>query len=186
MSQKHDRSNTRYTFDTCIGIKMVENPNFASLLSCRLDHENSTVSLTSQTALELDRKGYDFASVSARIHECLGVDIVYTIINEEMRSVAKCLKLTCPTLHDADSLILADSKLNGTTLVTCDRDLTTAANLVGVCVINPDVIATDTNAPNPTSRYTCIVRNEQSPINTHVQEVLNTKIRSLISTSSIV
>ena len=186
MSQKYSRSDKQYTFDTCIGIKMVENPNFASLLSCRLERENSLVRLTSQTELELTRKGYDFASVSARIHECLGMNIVHTSIDEDMRFVAKCLKITCPTLHNADSLILADSKLNGTTLVTCDRGLTTAADLVGVCVINPDVIATDTNAPNPTSRYTCIVRNEQSPTNTHVQDVLNTKIRSLISNSSIV
>ena len=186
MNQKHNGSDQTYTFDTCIGIKMVDNPNFASLLSCRLECKNSLVRLTSQTALELARKGYDFASVSAQIHKCLGVDIVHTTITEDMQAVAKCLQITCPTLHDGDSLILADSKLSGTTLVTCDKGLAIAANLVGVTVINPDILASDTSAPNPTSRYTCIIRNEQSGFNTHVQDVLNTKIRSLISTSSIV
>ena len=114
MSQKYEQVENRYTFDTCIGIKMVDNPNFVSLLSCRLDCEDSIVRLTSQTALELTNKGYDFASVSTHIHRCLGVEIVYTTATEEIRNIAKSLQVTCPMLHDADSLILADSKLNQT------------------------------------------------------------------------
>lgn len=137
------RSENGFTFDTCVGIKICENPNIGSLLTCRVDFENSKIHLNSQTIIEATRLGYDIEQVSIKIQKLIGTSIVQGIVSERMQTGAGILEDLCPTLHAGDSQILAYAKFTKTTLVTCDKGLAEAARSVGVKVVNPDLLPCD-------------------------------------------
>ena len=130
-----------YTFDTCVGIKICENLNVGNLLSCRINFENSTIHLNSQTLMEANRLGYDVDSVSQQIKKSIGAKIVFGTVTDEMVSDASYLQTKCPTLHDGDDQILAYARATNTTLVTCDKGLAEAAILCDTQVINPDILS---------------------------------------------
>ena len=132
-----------FTFDTCVGIKIFENPNVASMLSCRLDFTDSTIHLCAQALLEVKRLGYDVDVISEQIQKSMGVKIVKGKVTDEMIRDANHLRERCPTLHNGDDQILAYARATCTTLVTKDKGLVQAAEMVGTSVINPDVLACD-------------------------------------------
>jgi predicted nuclease of predicted toxin-antitoxin system len=129
-----------YTFDTCTGIKICENPNVGTLLSCRINFENSTIHLNSQTVIEANRLGYDINSISKQIKESIGAKVIFGSITHLMIQDAKYLDTKCPTLHNGDDYILAYARATNTTLVTCDKGLAEAATLSGTKVVNPDLL----------------------------------------------
>lgn len=143
MKATETRSQSDYTFDTCIGIKMGENPNFGSLLKCRLDFEGATVHLCTQTILEASNLRYDSGEFFEIIEETLGATAIEGPITEEIRQRAGYLVNRYSTLHHGDNLILAYAEAAGTTLVTCDKKLARTAELIGVEVINPYLLASD-------------------------------------------
>ena len=128
------------TYDTCVGVKICENPNLGDLLSCRINYENSTIHLTSQTVLEANRLGYDMDSVIKQIKKFTGATIILGTITDEMIQDAAYLEIMCPTLHNGNSQILAYARATNTTLVTCDKGLAEAAVISGTKVINPDLL----------------------------------------------
>ena len=129
-----------HTFDTCIAIKIFENPNISNLLSCRLNLKDSKIHLTSQTIFELKKLGYDYEQISKHIEQTIGVSIITGHITEDMENNAEYLESICQTLHFGDSQVLAYSKSTDTTLVTCDRGLAEAAQISNVNVVNPDLL----------------------------------------------
>lgn len=129
-----------YTFDTCVGIKICENPNVGNLLSCRINFDNSTIHLSSQTVLEVNRLGYDINSISQKIKKSIDAKIVLGAITDGMIQDASYLEIHCPTLHDGDDYVLAYARATNTTLVTCDKGLAKAAMMSGTKVINPDIL----------------------------------------------
>ena len=133
-------SENGYTFDTCVGIKISENPNLINLLKCHLNIEKSDIHLTSQTVFEASRLGHNFDHVSKQIQTTFGVNVIQGHITKDMQDDSDYLENICPTLHTGDSQILAYTRSTGTTLVTCDRGLTEAAISSGVQVINPDLL----------------------------------------------
>ena len=137
-SNKHN-----YTFDTCVGIKIYENPNVGDLLSCRINFEESEIHLSSQTSLELHQLEYDVDNVSKQLNESIGVKVVFGQITSSMIQDAKYLETKCPTLHAGDSEILAYARATDTVLVTCDKGLAEAATLSGTKVINPNLLPYD-------------------------------------------
>lgn len=153
------RSENGFTFDTCVGIKICENPNIGSLLACHVDLKNSTIHLNSQTVIEATRLGCDIELVSTQIQKLTGTSIVQGVVSERMQTGAKILEDLCPTLHAGDSQILAYAKFTKTTLVTCDRGLAEAARTVGVSVVNPDLLPCDKLAKTvKKSRFNGIVK----------------------------
>ncbi len=134
-SNKHN-----YTFDTCVGIKIYENENVGSMLSCIINFENSTIYLTTQTLKEIKRLGRDVDSITQQIQRTIGAKIVFGTVTNEMVNNALYLQTKCTTLHGGDDYILAYAKATNTTLVTCDKGLAEAAILCGVKVINPDIL----------------------------------------------
>ena len=134
-SNEHNR-----TFDTCVGIKICENPNLGNLLFCRMNFENSTIHLSSQTILEANRLGYDMDSVIKQIKKFTGAKIILGTITSEMVQDAAYLETIYPTLHNGDSQILAYARATNTTLVTCDKGLAEAAILSGTKVVNPELL----------------------------------------------
>ena len=129
-----------FTFDTCVAIKIFENPNISSLLSCRLNLKDSKIHLSSQSVFEIKKLGYDFEHISKYIQQTIGVSIITGYITEDMENDAEYLESICNTLHFGDSQVLAYSKSAGTTLVTCDRGLVEAARISNVSVVNPDLL----------------------------------------------
>ena len=143
MVDTNGRSENGFTFDTCVGIKICENPNIGSLLACHVDFENSIIHLNSQTITEATRLGYDVEKISTQIQKLIGTSIVQGVVTERMQTDAGILEDLCPTLHAGDSQILAYAKFTKTTLVTCDKGLAEAARTVGVSVVNPDLLPCD-------------------------------------------
>ena len=137
-----------HTFDTCIAIKIFENPNISNLLSCRLNLKDSKIHLTSQTIFELKKLGYDYEQISKHIEQTIGVSIITGHITEDMENDAEYLESICHTLHFGDSQVLAYSKSTGTALVTCDRGLAEAAHTSHVDVVNPDLLHCNEFAAN--------------------------------------
>ena len=131
------------TFDTCVAIKILENPNVGGMLSCRINFANSTVHLSLQTVLEANRLGYDVDFISKQIKKSIGAKIVLGTITDEMVEDAAYLETMCPTLHNGDSQILAYARATNTTLVTCDKGLAEAARISGCKLVNPDLLPCD-------------------------------------------
>ena len=128
------------TFDTCVGIKICENPNIGNLLECRVNFENSDIHLSSQTVFEVKRLGHDIDHISKQIQSTIGANIISGYITNDMQNDANYLESVCPTLHTGDSQILAYARATGTTLITCDRGLIEAASSTGIQVVNPDLL----------------------------------------------
>ena len=129
-----------YTFDTCVGIKICENLNVGNLLSCRINFENSTIHLSSQTVIEVNHLGYDINFISQQIKKSIGAKIVFGAITDGMIQDASYLQTNCSTLHDGDDYVLAYARATNSTLVTCDKGLEKAAIMSNTKVINPDIL----------------------------------------------
>ena len=140
---KEQISENNFTFDTCVAIKVFENPNVGNMLSCKINFVNSTIHLNSQTVLEATGLGYDIESMSEQINQSIGAKTVFGKISTEMMLDAKHLESMCPSLHNGDSQILAYARVTNTTLVTCDKGLAEAAKISGTASINPDLLASD-------------------------------------------
>jgi hypothetical protein len=129
-----------FTFDTCVAIKIFENPNMSNFLSCRLNLKGSKIHLTSQTVFEVKNIGYDFEKISKYIQQTIGVSIITGHITADMENDAEYLESICHTLHFGDSQVLAYSRSTGTILITCDRGLAEAARTSHTHVVNPDLL----------------------------------------------
>lgn len=153
MQEEPNRSPSNYTFDTCIGIKMCENPNFGSLLKCRLSFDNSVVHLCAQTILEADILKYDSEKFFRLIEDVFGATTIEGEVTDEMKRRAVYLEKTHHKLHYGDNYILAYAEATGTILITCDRGLASAAKSIDVTVINPDLMATNASGRGVRSRF---------------------------------
>lgn len=152
-------SQNGFTFDTCVGIKVFENPNLGNLLGCRVNFENSNIHLSSQTVFEAKRLGYDFEQISKQIQSTIGAKVISGYITNHMQNDADYLESVCPTLHTGDSQILAYVRATRTTLVTCDKDLVEAAKMSGAQIVNPDLLPCDVLAKKILkSRFHGIIR----------------------------
>ena len=140
MKQKMLGQESGFTMDTCAVIKICENPNLGTMIGCRIDFENSTVYLNSQTVKEAQRFGFDFDILSSNIKSVLGANVVFGKITSEMLTEAWDLELQCPTLHPGDSEILSFAKNTNTTLISCDRGLLEAARISGADFVNLDLL----------------------------------------------
>ena len=157
MRQDTDRSQNRFTFDTCVLIEMYESPNFADMLAWRTDMNGSEIHLCSYASDEFRKKGHDINHVRGRLRK-MGARIVTKAVTDEMEHDAVRLRSECDMLHYPDNHILAYARATETTLVTRDRNLAEAAGLVGTRCTNPDLLPCDEQARNVGSRYRGIVK----------------------------
>ena len=156
MENEINGSENGFTFDTCVVIEMLKNPNVGGLLVCRLNFENSDIHLCTQTIIEAERLGYDTVFISKQIQSITRTNVIIGSVTNDMQNDAKRLEKTCSDLHNGDSQILAYAKATETTLVTRDRGLAKSAAQSGVVAINPDLLACDEIAKN--SRYSRTVK----------------------------
>jgi len=152
-----NRSQNRFTFDTCVGIKAFKRPNVSSLLACHVNFEGSEIHFTSQSIFEAKRLGFDVDAISKQIQKSTGARIIFGKITEQMCDDASYLESKCPTLHSGDSQILSYVRATKTTLITCDKGLAQAAMLSRVSVINPDTLPCDQIAKNVAPKYSEII-----------------------------
>ena len=146
-----------FTFDTCVGIKMIENKNFFTLLSCRLNFDDSIIHVPIQSINEFESNKYDSGSIIELVKKLNDDNIVTDYITDDVVNHASALRKKYPMLHRGDDIILACALLNSTTLITCDRDLITTANLAGIGTINPDFLITVHNNDDKKHKLTSVM-----------------------------
>jgi len=131
-----------YTFDTCICVKIVQNPNFVNLLKLHINSKDSLVYVNEQVVKEIQRKfGYEINHLLGHLKSSLGVDVFYGNITDKIETDAQYL-LKHTSVHNGDAQILAFARDNNSILISCDKDLINAAISVGVSTINPDQLHT--------------------------------------------
>lgn len=138
-----DRKNNRFVLDTCVAIKLCENPNIGHLLNCRINFDGSIVYLSSQTIQELKKLGLDHLQIYNQVKSSLGAEVVFNEITDDMEFDSQYLQTQFPTLHVGDSQILAFTRTKFSTLITCDKGLAIAARQSSTPVINPDILPCD-------------------------------------------
>ena len=131
-----------YTLDTCICVKIVQNPNFVNLLKLNINSKDSLVYVNEQVVKEIQRKfGYEINNLLGHLKSSLDVDVFYGNITDKIETDAKYL-LKHTSVHNGDAQILAFTRDNNSILISCDKDLINAAISVGVSTINPDQLHT--------------------------------------------
>lgn len=155
---RHHQRNQGFVLDTCVAIKLCENPNHGGLLTCRIDFGGSTVYLNSQTVLEAERLGYDSSQIRGQVQAALSTDVEFGDITDDIEFDAQYMQVQYPTLHSGDSQILAFARATSSMLVTCDRGLAIAAKESGAQVINPDTLPCEQITRTPKSRWARVVR----------------------------
>jgi len=129
-----------YTLDTCVIIKICENPNIGNLLNCRINFNNTKIFLNSQSLFEAKNNGYDYDYVYQTLKKSFDADIIYEEISENLKQYAKILEKLYSTLHTGDSEILAFAESKHSVLLSCDKGLIFAAKNAGVKFINPNIL----------------------------------------------
>ena len=130
-----------YTLDTCVMIYVYENPNIGGLVACRLDSSKSNLYVCSMTRMELERKGYDFYDVVAKVQQNLGAKIIVEDVTSQVIENANILSSGCPCLHYGDREILSFAISNHSILVTSDKGLLNCCRKVGAKAINLHALA---------------------------------------------
>ena len=133
---------TSYTLDTCAMIYIYEHPNVGGLIACRLDSSKSNFYVCSMNRTELERKGYDFYDVVARVQQNLGAKIIVEDVTPQISDNANILSSACPCLHCGDREILSFAISKRSTLVTADKGLIECCRKVGAKAINLHGLAT--------------------------------------------
>ena len=131
-----------YTLDTCAMIYIYEHPNVGGLIACRLDSSKSNFYVCSMNRTELERKGYDFYDVVARVQQNLGAKIIVEDVTPQISDNANILSSACPCLHCGDREILSFAISKRSTLVTADKGLIECCRKVGAKAINLHGLAT--------------------------------------------
>ncbi len=129
-----------YTLDTCVIIKICENPNIGNLLNCRINFNNTKIFLNSQSLFEAKNNGYDYDYVYQTLKKSFDADIIYEEISENLKQYAIILENLHSTLHPGDSEILAFAESKHSVLLSCDKGLIFAAKNAGVKFINPNIL----------------------------------------------
>ena len=133
---------TSYTLDTCAMIYIYEHPNVGGLIACRLDSSKSNFYVCSMNRIELERKGYDFYDVVARVQQNLGAKIIVGDVTPQISENANILSSGCPCLHWGDKEILSFAISKHSILVTSDKGLLKCCRKVGAKAINLHGLAT--------------------------------------------
>ena len=129
-----------YTLDTCVIIKICENPNIGNLLNCRINFNNTKIFLNSQSLFEAKNNGYDYDYVYQTLKKSFDADIIYEEISENLKNYAVILENLHSSLHPGDSEILAFAESKHSVLLSCDKGLIFAAKNAGVKFINPNIL----------------------------------------------
>ena len=143
MHKKPARSEKGYTFDTNVGINICKNPNFGSLLACRLSFKDRRVHVCSRTIFEITNNGYGTEQIKRQIEGFTGTAVVMGAVTNAMMIDARGLERRCSTLHEGDSQILAYARATDTILITSDKNLIHAAKDSRCKAINPDTLSSN-------------------------------------------
>ena len=156
--EKGQKIKNGFTPDSCVIIKIRENPNIGNLLRCRIDFVDSIVYLNSQTIYEVQKHGHCIDEVYNTLRTTLGTTVVYEKITDEIKNYADYLQNIYPTLHAGDAEILAFAQAKSTTLISCDKGLLEAAKSSETAFVNPDILPCDKIAKQTRTKYYGMVK----------------------------
>jgi len=139
MANRNDRSENRFTLDSCTGRKCYENPAYLDMLKIRVNLESSKTVFTEVSVYEIDKRTeYGFDAVQSTLESSIGNEIQVEKITYDMHQLGIWLRENNEGLHVPDDQILAHAMLTDSVLITCDKGLERAARNMGHDVINPD------------------------------------------------
>ena len=144
MSLQQCKDRRRFSLDTCVIKRIVENPNYIVALGCNVDFSNSEIIISSTAVDEIQKFGIDLNVFSEKLSKVLGVDvrITNTTLDVLELSIQLYEKYCEDGLHTPDDIHMAFAKITNSVLVTCDKSLAYCCFRDGVHYINPDRIAT--------------------------------------------
>ena len=149
--------------DTCVIRNMLENPNYADMLSMHVNLRGRTVHICSRVVYEASQQDMDVERVVGKL-EGLGASVELGEVTEQMQADAKAMEARYPSLlHWPDSDILAYTKAHHLVLLTRDRGLEAAAEMEDVAVINPDKLCGTSNRPRSSYEHTATVHSRRPP-----------------------
>ena len=139
MGDTNNRSENRFTLDSCIGRRCYENPAYLDMLKVKVDFEYSKTVFTEVSIYEIDKRAeYGFDAVQSTLESSIGNKIKVEKITYDMHQLGIWLRENNDGLHVPDDQILAYAMITDSVLITCDKGLERAARNVGQDVINPD------------------------------------------------
>lgn len=149
--------------DTCVIRNMLENPNYADMLSTRVDLRGRTVHVCSRVVDEASQQDMAIERVTGKL-EGLGASVELGEVTGQMKADAKAMVARhAPLLHWPDSDILAYTVAQHLVLLTRDRGLEAAAEMEGVAVINPDKLCGTSNRPRSSYEHTVAAHSRRPP-----------------------
>lgn len=136
---------SKYSLDTCVIRKILENPNYLSCMKVHVNFEDSRIFLSETAIWEIEKQlgkinpGLTTDAVVQKIGDGLNADITVLENSKETKILADDLLLANqPDLHHPDNLHLAFSMTQETTLLSCDSDLVRCCKREGHPCINPN------------------------------------------------
>ena len=139
----------RYTLDTCVIRKILENPNYLNCISTHVNFSNSEIIL-SKTVL------WEIKNQIKLINPELTLEQIITILQKKLNASVKIVTYSNDTillandllskyrqsLHEPDNQILAFSISHNATLLSCDTKLIRCAESESHPCINTHYLAT--------------------------------------------
>ena len=146
-----------YVLDTCAAIKIVDNPNFLSMLSCRLNLKNSRIILCSQMIFEFHKNGFDL-DILVKILESVQTKVDFKRCTYKIHQKAIYLESLCNSLHSGDSEILAIAYDKKFDLISCDKGLVNAAKQFNIKNVNPHMMISNIDTKRSRTSYFATVK----------------------------
>ncbi len=134
-----------FIIDTCVGRRLLGNPNYLSPLKFRTEFnwDESRILVPEQVIHELEKQGVSLSELASAVRKSLGPKMYKIHFSQDETSISEILLGGLSTLHAPDHFVLASAIYNRAILLTCDKNLAYAAKKCEHLVINPDMVHTN-------------------------------------------
>lgn len=124
--------------DSCVVIDLMEKKGFANRLRSSLRGKSVQIVLYDVVLHEVERvRGLDFQEVISSISKIVRRDVIVCSVDEAQKSLAESTTTQYQFCHRGDNLILATCSMKSFILLTCDRMLLWACEVMGVAAFHP-------------------------------------------------
>jgi len=140
---KTNIQNQKSLLDTNTIYQCLKNPLFLNMMKTRYDFEQLVI--TSVNEFETEKiTGHNILSCIEKVENSIGAMIDIEEISQDDKILGIELLTNFPEfIHYPDNLILAHAVIRNQTLITCDKNLVSAAKIIDHPVINPSLFGID-------------------------------------------
>ena len=128
----------KIVLDSCVVIDLIEKKGLAGMLRASLRGKPAIIVLCDVVLGEVQRvRGLATADVTSRIARLLGKKVEISSVDDDQRAAADSLTAQYQFCHRGDNLVLTLCRTRDFVLLTFDRMLLRACDLVGVAAFHP-------------------------------------------------